>query len=83
MKLRPTKSDRKAIEVVKKATGQATYTKAIMQAVRSYPEMEKKIAELEQNLRAAYDENQILTDAAGFLLDGIEVLKRITKDKEQ
>lgn len=83
MKLRPSKADRAALNTLKEATGHPTYTKAIMSAVYHFPVMQSEIMELKAELRKAHDENRILVDAAGFLLDGLEVMKRVRSEQEE
>ncbi len=43
MKLRPTKDDLKTLDKLKKATGQATYTKALMESARYFSIHQKMI----------------------------------------
>ena len=79
MKLRPTKSDRKALDNLKKSTGETTYTKAIMRAARDYPIMIKTINELQENIGKLHNELNTHDRAAELVLDGLEMLKRLRK----
>lgn len=78
MKLRPTKSDLKTLDKLKKLTDQATYTKAILIAAEQYPIMQKQIESLENSRAEAWEELRQYEQAAGFVLDGLEVLKRLS-----
>lgn len=79
MKLRPTKSDRKALDNLKKSTGETTYTKAVMRAVRDYPIMLKTINILQENVGKLHNEINSYDRAAELVLGGLEMLKRLRK----
>lgn len=83
MKLRPTKHDYKVLDNLKVQTSQQTYTKAIMIAARRYPELLKKIKDLEDSQRFAWGIVDQFKQSAGFVLDGLEALKRIRKEVEE
>ena len=75
MKLRPTTSDRKAIEAVKKHYAQATATKAILLAVRDVPGMQAEIITMGRTIQSQTDILQKINNGSSIMLGTLEAIK--------
>ncbi len=75
MKLRPTPSDRKAINKLKDHYQEATATKAILRAVRDVPGMQADILAMQGTIRTMTAILNKINDGSGIMLGTLEAIK--------
>lgn len=83
MKLRPTPSDRKAINKLKDHYNEATGTKAILRAVRDVPAMQADIHALQGTIKTMSAILSKINDGSGIMLGTLEAIKEYCNGLEK